>query len=104
MVVKTAVRHSNSTQWILLDGSNIKMLGNLKAPPEPFSDIIGTHFRLKARSISVQLDEWLKLDDGKSTASDGAYSSGRAEGSASSNGFAKDVEELKQLLRELETS
>jgi hypothetical protein len=78
------------------------MLGNLKAPPEPFSDIIGTHFRLKARSISVQLDEWLKLDDGKATMPDGAYSGGRAEGSASA--FTKDVEELKQLLRELGTS
>lgn len=81
------------------------MLGNLKAPPEPFCDIIETHFRLKARSISTQLDDWLKLDDGKSTSPDGgAYSGGRSEGFGSSNGFAKDVEELKQLLRELETS
>ena len=81
------------------------MLANLKAPPEPFGDIIGTHFRLKARSIAIQLDEWLKLDDGKATISDGgAYSGGRAEGSTSTNAFTKDVEELKQLLRELETS
>ena len=78
------------------------MLGNLKAPPEPFGDIIETHFRLKARSISAQLDEWLKGDDGKPTSGDGgAY---RSEGSTSSNGFAKDIEELRQLLRELETS
>lgn len=41
------------------------MLGNLKNPPEPFKDIILTHFRLKAKSITTQLDEWLKLDDGK---------------------------------------
>jgi len=80
------------------------MLGNLKAPPEPFGDIIGTHFRLKARSIIVQLDEWLKSDDGKATSSDGGAYSDRTEVSTSSNGFAKDVEELKQLLRELEMS
>ncbi|CAA7259737.1 unnamed protein product [Cyclocybe aegerita] len=80
------------------------MLGNLKAPPEPFADIISTHFRLKARSISAQLDEWLQLDDGKSTLSDGGVYSGggvKAEGSGSSNGLVKDVEELKAMLKEL---
>jgi hypothetical protein len=80
------------------------MLGNLKAPPEPFADIIETHFRLKARSMSVQLEEWLKMDDGKPTCSDGgAYAGGsRPEGSGSSNGFAKDIEDLKSLLKKLE--
>ncbi|KAF9534355.1 hypothetical protein CPB83DRAFT_889347 [Crepidotus variabilis] len=79
------------------------MLGNLKAPPEPFADVIETHFRLKARSISAQLDEWLRIDDGKPTASDGgAYSQGGRDGSSgSSNGLAKDVEELKKMLKKL---
>jgi len=80
------------------------MLGNLKAPPEPFADIIETHFRLKARSISFQLEEWLKMDDGKPTCSDGgAYTGGsRPEGSGSSNSLAKDIEDLKSLLKKLE--
>jgi hypothetical protein len=80
------------------------MLGNLKAAPEPFGDIIETHFRLKARSITAQLDEWLKLDDGKPTSADGGcYVGSRSENSPSSV-FARDVEELRQLLKELETS
>lgn len=41
------------------------MLGNLKNPPEPFKDIILTHFRLKAKSITAQLDDWLTKDDGR---------------------------------------
>ena len=40
------------------------MLGNLKAPPEPWADVIRTHFRLKAKSITAQLDKWLAEDDG----------------------------------------
>ncbi|KAI0787135.1 hypothetical protein BC629DRAFT_1582278 [Irpex lacteus] len=47
------------------------MLGNLKNPPEPFADVIRTHFRLKARSIMKQLDDWLALDDGRAIQSDG---------------------------------
>lgn len=80
------------------------MLGNLKSPPEPFEDIIRTHFRLKARSICTQLDEWLKADDGRATASDGGSFSGalKSDGSGSSNGFAKDIEEFKKLLKKLE--
>jgi len=80
------------------------MLGNLKNPPEPFADVIQTHFRLKARSISTQLDTWLSTDDGKSTSPDGGAYSGtfKSEGSGSSNGFAKDVEELKKLMKTLE--
>ncbi|KAH9482978.1 Baculoviral IAP repeat-containing protein 6 [Psilocybe cubensis] len=81
------------------------MLGNLKNPPEPFAEVIQTHFRLKANSIIAQLDEWLSKDDGKSTAPDGAAYSGvtinKADSSGSSNGFAKDIEELKGLLKSL---
>jgi hypothetical protein len=77
------------------------MLANLKNPPEPFGDIIRTHFRLKARSIKVQLDDWLSKDDGKSTQSDGAYSSGAGVGSG--NGFHRDVDEMKAILTQLET-
>ncbi|KAF8913873.1 hypothetical protein CPB84DRAFT_1669268 [Gymnopilus junonius] len=77
------------------------MLGNLKSPPEPFADIVHTHFRVKARSISSQLDRWLSMDDGKQLTADGGVYPGNAksEGSAS---FAKDIEELKKLLKKLE--
>jgi len=79
------------------------MLGNLKAPPEPFADIIRTHFRLKGRSISSQLDEWLRKDDGKPTTADGGgYSNIKSDGPGNTNGFAKDVEELKKFLKKLE--
>ncbi|KDR83771.1 hypothetical protein GALMADRAFT_236136 [Galerina marginata CBS 339.88] len=80
------------------------MLGNLKNPPEPFADVIQTHFRLKARSIFSQLDKWLSTDDGKPTMPDGGAYSGtfKSEGSGSSNGLAKDVEELKKLIKTLE--
>lgn len=78
------------------------MLGNLKAPPEPFADVIETHFRLKARSISAQLDDWLRKDDGKATAPDGGSVGARDIGTGSANGFAKDVEELKKILKKLE--
>lgn len=81
------------------------MLGNLKNPPEPFGDVIRTHFRLKARSIMKQLDEWVQLDDGKSLSGDGAQPSPNARNGpapgGSSNGFLEDVEELKGLLRKL---
>ncbi|KAF8974752.1 hypothetical protein BDZ97DRAFT_1647255 [Flammula alnicola] len=80
------------------------MLGNLKNPPEPFGDIIETHFRLKARSISIQLDEWLRKDDGKPTSPDGGVYSGnpKSDASGNSNGFAKDIEEMKKELKKLE--
>ena len=75
------------------------MLGNLKNPPEPFEDIIRTHFRLKARSIVAQLDDWVTLDDGKPTAGDGEYfTDTRTEGASSGSGFHKDVQELKKML------
>ncbi|GLB33783.1 putative ubiquitin-conjugating enzyme family protein [Lyophyllum shimeji] len=82
------------------------MLGNLKNPPEPFEDIIRTHFRLKARSIGAQLDDWLSKDDGKPTTSDGGgyLGGGKIETEGSSNGLKKDVEEMKALLAQLEAS
>ncbi|KAK7061704.1 Baculoviral IAP repeat-containing protein 6 [Favolaschia claudopus] len=81
------------------------MLGNLQNPPEPFGDIIRTHFRLKAKSISAQLDQWLAQDDGKPTIPDGAgfADAARPAASGSSNGLAADVSELKRLLKEMET-
>ena len=78
------------------------MLGNLKNPPEPFADIIRTHFRLKARSISSQLDDWLSKDDGKIIFSDGGVYSGvspKMDISGSSNGFSKDIVEMKTILK-----
>lgn len=88
---------------------NTAMLGNIKNPPEPFGDIIRTHFRLKARSIREQLDRWLAQDDGKPTTGDGGgYGSpltkkndGESAG-ASLSAFAKDVAELKGILEALE--
>ncbi|KAF9462625.1 hypothetical protein BDZ94DRAFT_1298429 [Collybia nuda] len=80
------------------------MLGNLKNPPEPFSDIIHTHFRLKAKSIASQLDEWLSQDDSKATSPDGGgYNMpGKVEAGGSNNGLKKDVDELKAILSKLE--
>lgn len=79
------------------------MLGNLKNPPDPFGDIIRTHFRLKAQSISTQLDQWLAQDDGLPTANDGASSScGRNFMGGSANGLQADIDELKRLLKQLQ--
>jgi len=81
------------------------MLGNLKTPPEPFADIIKTHFRLKANSISEQLDEWLSQDDGRPIAADGAtYSMSKQTPAAgtSDNGLRQDIEETKRILTQLQ--
>lgn len=104
MVVKTAVSkvpilNHGWTNWMS------KMLGNLKNPPEPFADIVRTHFRLKARSISSQLDDWLSKDDGKVTSFDGGVYLGvnpKMDNSGSSNGFSKDVVEMKAILKRLQ--
>ncbi|KAI0307244.1 hypothetical protein B0F90DRAFT_1807893 [Multifurca ochricompacta] len=77
------------------------MLGNLKNPPEPFGDIIRTHFRLKAQSISAQLDQWLSQDDGSPTVNDGA-TSGRGSQGGSANGLQTDIEELKRVMKQLQ--
>ncbi|KAI6047226.1 ubiquitin conjugating enzyme family protein [Pisolithus marmoratus] len=77
------------------------MLGNLKNPPEPFGDVIRTHYRLKADAIITQLDRWLAIDDGKQTTGDSAQTSGKWEATPSSNGFKKDVEEMQSLLWQL---
>lgn len=81
------------------------MLGNLRSPPEPFEDVIRTHYRLKARSVSEQLDKWLEEDDGAPTADDGAAAAGRVNNATptggSSNGFQKDINDLKELMNTL---
>lgn len=81
-----------------------QMLGMLKNPPEPFADVIRTHFKLKARSLLKQLDDWLALDDNKGTASDGAQFVGSrlTQAGGSSNAFKRDVAELKTLLSNLQ--
>lgn len=76
------------------------MLGNLKNPPEPFGDVIRTHFRLKARSIMKQLDDWLALDDGRAIQSDGMPTRPH-QGTGSSQVFQNDVNELKGILQRL---
>ncbi|EPQ59915.1 hypothetical protein GLOTRDRAFT_32925, partial [Gloeophyllum trabeum ATCC 11539] len=79
------------------------MLGNLKAPPEPFGDVVRTHFRLKAKSISEQLDQWLAQDDGRPTVGEGGYHiASKHSGGTSNNGFREDVQEMKQLLAQLQ--
>lgn len=78
------------------------MLGNLKAPPEPFGDIIRTHYRLKAQAVSSQLDKWLALDDGKAISGDAFNVSGRSDASSSSTTFKKDAEEMQGLLKQLQ--
>lgn len=81
------------------------MLDALKNSPEPFGEVIRTHFRLKARAIGKQLDKWLEADDGNALAGDGAeYSTvgGRnTSGSGSSNGMKADVDAMKKLMNEL---
>ncbi|KAJ7068237.1 ubiquitin conjugating enzyme family protein [Mycena amicta] len=79
------------------------MLGHLQNPPEPWGDIIQTHFRLKAKSITEQLDQWLALDDGKPTMGDGAGVEHVRGAGTSTNGFSADVAELKKMLKELQT-
>ncbi|TFK75935.1 hypothetical protein BDN72DRAFT_786105 [Pluteus cervinus] len=76
------------------------MLGNLKNPPEPFEDVIRTHFRLKAKSIGTQLDDWLSKDDGKEMPNERTYGSSK-EGS-SGNAMAADIAELKKLMKDLQ--
>jgi len=88
---------------------NTAMLGMLKNPPEPFEDVIRTHFRLKARPITEQLDRWLAEDDGRTLVGDGAQigpvgkrTQVESDAGGSTNGFAKDVAEMKGLLEALE--
>ncbi|KAK7676142.1 hypothetical protein QCA50_020892 [Cerrena zonata] len=77
------------------------MLGNLKNPPEPFADVIRTHFRLKARTIMKQLDSWLEQDDGKPI--DGVNQGGglRASVGTSASVLQRDVDDMKELLQKL---
>lgn len=102
MVVRTAV----SVLLFLVDLIHLsQMLGNLKTPPEPFSDVIRTHYRLKAQAISALLDKWLALDDGKPTSGDAFnISAGRSDTGSSSSAFKKDAEEMQSLLKQLQDS
>lgn len=77
------------------------MLGQLKNPSEPFEDVIRTHFRLKAKPIIKQLDEWVRLDDGRATVGDGGGASPGGSGNGSNAPFLKDVDELKKLITAL---
>ncbi|EUC65204.1 ubiquitin conjugating enzyme family protein [Rhizoctonia solani AG-3 Rhs1AP] len=78
------------------------MLGNLKAPPEPFADVITTHFRLKARSLFKQLDEWLELDDGRVLDGQNGGGQPNSTGTGASQALRRDVQELKSLLLKLD--
>ena len=78
------------------------MLGNLKNPPEPFGDVIRTHFRIKAASIIKQLDEWLEQDDGRMT---NGENHGQTRPASTDdpvgNGLRADVDALKALLSKM---
>jgi hypothetical protein len=82
------------------------MLSNLKNPPEPWADVIRTHFKLKSRSILQQLDKWLAEDDGRTLQSDGGvYANVDRVGAItgrSNNGFKQDIDEMKSLLKKLQ--
>ena len=109
MVVNTAVGSMPEHPLIPLTLLS-QMLSNLKNPPEPFGEVIRTHFRLKARQISAQLDKWLGEDDHRQTTGDGGGSlqkvvgqSGQSNASGSGNSFKRDVEEMKALLAKLQS-
>jgi len=84
------------------------MIGNLKNAPEPFADIIRTHFRLKARSLRTQLNKWLILDDGGAITESphGPPSKNKTQrvlpGDKSQSTMAGLVETLKKMLDGLE--
>lgn len=104
MVVRTAVRPFSAFSVNTPDTDEpefVQMLGNLRNPPEPFGDVIRTHFRLKARSIMAQLDKWLAQDDGRATLPDGA-ASGHGPAGSSSAAFQADIDELKRVLQGLQ--
>lgn len=75
------------------------MLGNLQSPPEPFEDVIKTHFKLKGDDICAQLDKWLQMDDKvKTVAVEVGGGSGRAEAGLN---LKSDVATLKALIKRL---
>lgn len=79
------------------------MIGNLKNPPEPFGDVIRTHFRLKAKAVIKQMDKWLVMDDRRAIAGQGpGIHKETPAASSSETPFQKDVGELKRLLVKLE--
>ncbi|KIY71465.1 ubiquitin conjugating enzyme family protein [Cylindrobasidium torrendii FP15055 ss-10] len=75
----------------------VAMLDALKNPPEPFGDIVRTHFRLKSRSIKQQLDKWLEEDDGKTVSADGGGYGG-TERISGVTSFKADIDEMKKLM------
>lgn len=80
------------------------MLQNINDPPEPWADIIRTHFRLKAKALTAQLDQWLAEDDGCTLdPQNGGRPTGTAgaSGGGVKNGFKADVDGIKELLGKL---
>lgn len=92
--------------------AHIAMLEYLKKAPEGFEHIVSTHFRLKARAISAQLDKWLADDDQKQLHHDSMsaiYSARQAAAPApataaggSGQAFMNDVTAIKGYLARLE--
>lgn len=84
------------------------MLGVLQDPPPPFADIIRTHFRLKAKALTAQLDRWLREDDGTPTNRNNSGGVVTVSGAAAAvagvsrnNGMTKHVDEIKAILGKL---
>lgn len=103
MVVRTAVSWRRR-EFAIAQLNARQMLGNLRNPPEPWEDVIRTHFRLKTRSITKQLNHWLQIDDGRQIAEDGAGIESRSSAAGSggsSNGMKKDVDALIELMGSL---
>jgi len=79
------------------------MIGNLKNPPEPFGDVIRTHFKLKAKAVMRQMDKWLAMDDRRAIVGQGpGIHKETPTASSSETPFQKDMAELKRLLVKLE--
>ncbi|WWC92891.1 uncharacterized protein L201_007853 [Kwoniella dendrophila CBS 6074] len=85
---------ANVRRMVLVDA----MANNINSPPYPFENEIKTHFRLKARSIKQQIENWKALDDGKACASEN-FSLTSAGAGVSFDAAAK---EMKRLLDDLE--
>lgn len=98
MVVHTAV---SSLLWRRVSDDLVQqMLGNLRSPPEPFEEVIRTHFKLKSGEINQQLDHWLTTDDKVKKTADVEDFVGGSRHSEAVN-LKADVAELKKLLSEL---
>ncbi|OXC68093.1 hypothetical protein AYX13_03304 [Cryptococcus neoformans] len=91
--------NANIRRMVLADA----MANNIKNPPHPFESEIKTHFRLKAKAIRQQIEQWREMDDNKEVEADywgGAHTS--AASALSNRSFETAAKEVLRLLDELE--